>query len=349
MKQYLLSIYQPDGEAPPPAVLAKVMRDVNALVDETKAAGAWVFNGGLHPPSTATVVRVQRGEVLDHRRSVRRGQGAHRRLPDHQSRRSRRGARVGAQGCARDRAAGRSAAVPGRAAIEVRPIQGDASTGGDRACLPRGVRPRGGRPGPRSSATSTSPRRPSRTRSPSACERWPAAGMPPSPAGWIITTARNRAIDRLRREASRRPARAGRMAPVAIAPRARSTDEEDAVRRRSAAPDLHLLPSGARDRRAGRADAAAARRADDRRDRARVSGARADDGAAAGAREGQDPRREDSVSRAGRRRPAGPASRRARGRLSHLQRGIRGELRRPADSRRSLRGSDPARRGCSPS
>jgi RNA polymerase sigma-70 factor, ECF subfamily len=36
-----------------------------------------------------------------------------------------------------------------------------------------------------------------------ALQRWPAAGMPPSPAGWIITTARNRAIDRLRREASR--------------------------------------------------------------------------------------------------------------------------------------------------
>jgi RNA polymerase sigma-70 factor, ECF subfamily len=32
---------------------------------------------------------------------------------------------------------------------------------------------------------------------------WPSAGLPPSPAGWIITTARNRAIDRLRREASR--------------------------------------------------------------------------------------------------------------------------------------------------
>jgi predicted RNA polymerase sigma factor len=32
---------------------------------------------------------------------------------------------------------------------------------------------------------------------------WPAAGLPPSPAGWIITTARNRVIDRLRREASR--------------------------------------------------------------------------------------------------------------------------------------------------
>ena len=36
-----------------------------------------------------------------------------------------------------------------------------------------------------------------------ALERWPSTGSPPSPAGWIITTARNRAIDRFRREASR--------------------------------------------------------------------------------------------------------------------------------------------------
>jgi RNA polymerase sigma-70 factor (ECF subfamily) len=36
-----------------------------------------------------------------------------------------------------------------------------------------------------------------------AVQHWPESGLPPSPAGWIITTARNRAIDRLRREASR--------------------------------------------------------------------------------------------------------------------------------------------------
>ena len=36
-----------------------------------------------------------------------------------------------------------------------------------------------------------------------ASERWPATGVPPNPGGWITTTARNRAIDRLRREASR--------------------------------------------------------------------------------------------------------------------------------------------------
>jgi RNA polymerase sigma-70 factor, ECF subfamily len=46
-----------------------------------------------------------------------------------------------------------------------------------------------------------------------AVRRWPGAGIPPSPAGWIITTARNRAIDRLRREASRdgRQAEAARL------------------------------------------------------------------------------------------------------------------------------------------
>jgi hypothetical protein len=66
MKQYVLSIYQPDAP-PPPDVMARmddIMAEVNALVEEAKAAGAWVFNGGLHSPSTATVVRLNHGEVL---------------------------------------------------------------------------------------------------------------------------------------------------------------------------------------------------------------------------------------------------------------------------------------------
>jgi RNA polymerase sigma-70 factor (ECF subfamily) len=36
-----------------------------------------------------------------------------------------------------------------------------------------------------------------------AAERWPAAGVPPNPGGWIVTTARNKALDRVRRESSR--------------------------------------------------------------------------------------------------------------------------------------------------
>jgi RNA polymerase sigma-70 factor (ECF subfamily) len=36
-----------------------------------------------------------------------------------------------------------------------------------------------------------------------ALERWPVSGVPPNPGGWIVTTARNKAIDRLRRESSR--------------------------------------------------------------------------------------------------------------------------------------------------
>lgn len=64
MKRYLLTIYQPEGGTPPPEALSTIMRDVGALIEETKASGAWVFNGGLHPPSTATVLRLEKGELL---------------------------------------------------------------------------------------------------------------------------------------------------------------------------------------------------------------------------------------------------------------------------------------------
>jgi len=64
MKQYLLSVYQPDGPPPSQDSLQKIMRDVYALRDEMKSANAWVFSGGLHEPGTATVLRPQQGEIL---------------------------------------------------------------------------------------------------------------------------------------------------------------------------------------------------------------------------------------------------------------------------------------------
>ena len=59
-----------------------------------------------------------------------------------------------------------------------------------------------------------------------AVQRWPLTGVPPSPAGWIITTARNRAIDRLRREASRED----RHAQAALLHARGEPPEEGAVR-----------------------------------------------------------------------------------------------------------------------
>jgi hypothetical protein len=64
MPYYLLSVIQPEGDGPPPEAGERIRRNNDALVQEARAAGAWVFGGRLHPPSTATVVRVRDGEVL---------------------------------------------------------------------------------------------------------------------------------------------------------------------------------------------------------------------------------------------------------------------------------------------
>jgi hypothetical protein len=65
MTQYMLTIYQPDGDQPPPPeFLEPVMRDVHALNQELKSAGAWVFSRALHGAGTATVVRARDREVV---------------------------------------------------------------------------------------------------------------------------------------------------------------------------------------------------------------------------------------------------------------------------------------------
>jgi hypothetical protein len=62
--QYLLSVYQPDGASPEPAVLDQIMRDVQAWEADLRQAGAWVFTAGLFGVESATVVRAGQSGML---------------------------------------------------------------------------------------------------------------------------------------------------------------------------------------------------------------------------------------------------------------------------------------------
>jgi hypothetical protein len=67
MKLYLLSIQQPDGGPASPEALEPIIADLAAFNEELRAAGAWVFAGGLEildQPGAAAVLRVRDGQVL---------------------------------------------------------------------------------------------------------------------------------------------------------------------------------------------------------------------------------------------------------------------------------------------
>jgi hypothetical protein len=64
MRQYLLSVYQPDGDPPPRDVLAGIMADLDAVTEQMRDAGAWVCTVGLRPATAATVVRCHDDDVL---------------------------------------------------------------------------------------------------------------------------------------------------------------------------------------------------------------------------------------------------------------------------------------------
>ena len=64
MTQYLLSVFQPDGPPPPSVDLDRIMSELDVLNQQLRDAGAWVFAAGLHPASTATVVRQSGEDVL---------------------------------------------------------------------------------------------------------------------------------------------------------------------------------------------------------------------------------------------------------------------------------------------
>jgi hypothetical protein len=65
MTQYLLSVYIDENQEPPaPEVIEQLYKDVDVVNQEMRDAGAWVFGGGLHPTSAATVVKVDGPDVL---------------------------------------------------------------------------------------------------------------------------------------------------------------------------------------------------------------------------------------------------------------------------------------------
>ena len=65
MTQYLLSVYGVEGaEAPSEEAMQAAFKAVDAFNAKLQTEGAWVFAGGLHPADTATVVRIQDGELL---------------------------------------------------------------------------------------------------------------------------------------------------------------------------------------------------------------------------------------------------------------------------------------------
>jgi hypothetical protein len=65
MAQYLLSVWMRDGDATPDEEeTRKMFADVGAFNEEVKAAGQWVFAGGLHPDTTATVVDGRGGDPV---------------------------------------------------------------------------------------------------------------------------------------------------------------------------------------------------------------------------------------------------------------------------------------------
>ena len=66
MTQYLLAVHGDEAAmaAISPDDMQRMFKQVDAFNAEVKAAGAWVFAGGLHPSSTATVVRSSGGKVV---------------------------------------------------------------------------------------------------------------------------------------------------------------------------------------------------------------------------------------------------------------------------------------------
>ena len=181
----------------------------------------------------------------------------------------------------------------------------------------------------------------------SALKQWPAEGVPANPRAWLVSAGRFKAIDAMRRRA-RFDASLGELAErIDARTECGRGREMRRRRRRSAAADLHVLPSGARAGGASGAHAARSVRADDRGDRARVSG----DAGRRWPSGSCGPRRRFAMRgipyrgavAGGSARAAGDG---AAGRLPRVQRRLLGIVGRIADARRSVGRSDSAGHDC---
>ena len=62
MSLYMIGMYYPEGNTPSPEVLGPVMQQLGAMNEELRSSGQFVFSGGPHPTSAATVVRTRAGD-----------------------------------------------------------------------------------------------------------------------------------------------------------------------------------------------------------------------------------------------------------------------------------------------
>ena len=313
----------------------ELLAEMGKFNEELVKAGVMLAGDGLQPSSQGTRVRFDGDRAHGDRRAVRRDQGARRRLLDLAGQVDGRGrrvgqallrsdgareveirpvfeaedfgeavhagaARAGGRGCAPSRRSSVSSThdatvrrtggrrAPIEAVWRIESARLIAGAGADRARRRRGRGPRAGRAGrgARAVARVGRPGQPGRL----------ADGHGQAPGDRPLAPARacsSASTQELGRELG---ARQDADAPD-LSRGARRRD-----RRRPAAADLHRLPSGAVDRGAGGADAAAARRADHRRDRAGLPGPRADGRAADRAGEADARRGAGAVRGAGRRR-----------------------------------------------
>ena len=269
----------------------------------------------------------QDGETLDDRRAVRRDEGSARRLLPDRRRHARRGDRVGREDPVRPRRR-RSRCARSSTEAETRIDDLARAFRDERArCIAILGRVLGDLDLAEDAVQDAFV---------GAAERWPRDGVPRNPGAWLVTTARNRAIDRIRREQTlaRKTELLARAEQLAGRRRGGDVIPDERLELIFACCHPALAAGGA-----GRADAEPRRRADDAGDRARVPRPGGDARAAARAREAEDPRRGDPAPRAARRTCCPTAARGARRRS--ISSSTRATGRRSAA--RAVRGGDPPR------